>query len=69
MVDDLAQVLAALDPVLGLAETLSDLVFDRVRPSRPLFEAVEVRKELPIDEAAQVVAGLSPVGDRVCRRR
>jgi hypothetical protein len=33
VVDDLAQVVAALDLVLDLAEDLADLVFDGVRPA------------------------------------
>ena len=40
MVDDLAQVVAALDPVPDLAEDLADLVLDRVGPGGLLFEAV-----------------------------
>jgi uncharacterized protein with PhoU and TrkA domain len=33
VVDDLAQVVAAVDLVLDLAEDLADLVFDGVRPA------------------------------------
>jgi hypothetical protein len=40
MIDDLAQVVAALDLVLDLAEDLADLVFDGVRPGGPLPETV-----------------------------
>ena len=58
VVDDLAQVVAALDLVLDLAEDLADLVFDGVRSAGLLLEAVQVREELAIDEVAQVVAGL-----------
>ena len=57
VVDDLAQVVAAVDLVLDLTEDLADLVLDGVRPSRPLLEAVQVGKELAVDEVAQVVAG------------
>jgi uncharacterized protein with PhoU and TrkA domain len=57
VVDDLAQVVAALDLVLDLAEDLADLVFDGVRPAGLLLEAVQVGEELPVDEVAQVVAG------------
>ena len=57
VVDDLAQVVAALDLVLDLAEDLADLVFDGVRPAGLLLEAVQVGKELLIDEIAEVVAG------------
>jgi len=57
VVDDFAQVIAALNLVLDLAEDLPDLVFDGVRPARLLLEAVQVRKEFPIHEIAEVVAG------------
>ncbi len=57
VVEDLLQVVAAFDLVLDLPENLPDLVFDRVRPARLLREAVQVRKQLLIDEVAQVVAG------------
>jgi hypothetical protein len=57
VVDDLAQVVAALDLVLDLAEDLADLVFDGVRPAGLLLEAVQVGKQLAVDEVAQVVAG------------
>ncbi len=57
VVDDLAQVVAAVDLVFDLAEDLPDLVFDGVRPAGLLLEAVQVGKELLIDEVAQVVAG------------
>jgi uncharacterized protein with PhoU and TrkA domain len=57
VVDDLAQVVAALDLVLDLAEDLADLVFDGVRPAGLLLEAVQVGEELAVDEVAQVVAG------------
>ena len=57
MVDNLAQVVAALNLVLDLAEYLPDLVFDGIRSAGLLLEAVEVREELLIDEVAQVVAG------------
>ena len=57
VVDDLAQVVAALDPVLDLAEDFPDLVLDRVRPAGLLLEAVQVGKELQVDEVVQIVAG------------
>ena len=57
VVDDLAQVVAALDLVLDLPEDLADLVFDGVRPAGLLLEAVQVGEELPVDEVAEVVAG------------
>ena len=61
MVDDLAQVIAALNLVFDLAEDLPDLVFDGVRAGGLLREAVQVWEELLIDEIAQVVAGLGGV--------
>jgi hypothetical protein len=57
VVDDLAHVVAALDLVLDLSEDFSDLVFDGVRAAGLLFEPVQVRKELVVDEVAEVVAG------------
>ena len=61
MVDDLAQVVAALNLVLDLAEDFADLVFDGVRPGGLLLEAVEIGEELLIDEIAKIVAGQSGV--------
>ena len=58
VVDDLAQVVAALDFVFDLAEDFADLVFDGVRPAGLLLEAVEIGEELEVDEVAQVIAGL-----------
>ncbi len=46
VVDDLAQVVAALNLVLDLAKDLADLVFDGVRSGGALLEAVQVGKEL-----------------------
>ena len=57
VVDDLAQVVAALNLVFDLAEDLPDLVFDGVRAGGLLREAVQVGKELLIDEVAEIVAG------------
>ena len=57
VIDNLAQVVAALNLVLDLAEDLPNLVFDGVRAARLLFEAVQVGKELPVHEVAEVVAG------------
>ena len=56
VVDDFAEVVAALDLVLNLPEDFPDLVFDGVRPCRALLEAVEVGKERLVDEIAEVVA-------------
>jgi hypothetical protein len=57
VVDDLAEVVAALDLVLDLTEDFADFVFNGVRPAGLLLEAVEVGEELVVDEVAQVVAG------------
>lgn len=58
VVDDLTQVITALDLILDLPEDFTDLIFDRIRPAGPLLEAVQVGKELRGDELAQVIAGL-----------
>ncbi len=42
VVDDLAEVVAALDSVLEFAEDLANLVLDRVRAAGLLFEAVQI---------------------------
>jgi hypothetical protein len=52
VVDDLAQVVAALDFVFDLAENFADLVFDGIRSAGPLLESVEVGKEFAADEVA-----------------
>ena len=57
MIDDFAQVVAALDLVLDLAEDLTDFVFDGVRAGGFLFEAMQVGEEFSIDEGDQVIAG------------
>jgi hypothetical protein len=57
LLNDIAQVVAALNPVVNLAEDFADLVFNRVRPAGLLLEALQVGKQLPIDEIAQVIAG------------
>ena len=54
-IDDLAQVVAALDAVLDLAEDLADLVFDGVRAGGLGFETVQVGEELLVDEVAEIV--------------
>ena len=66
MVDDFAEVIAALNLVLDLAEDLPDLVFDGVRPGRALLEAVEVGKERLVDEVAEVIAPLERCCGRAC---
>ena len=69
VVDDLAQVVAAVDPVLDLAENLADLVFDGVRAIGFLLEAVQVGKQLAVDEVAQIVAGQRLVVVQLAVRR
>ena len=49
--------IAALNLVLDLAENFANLVFDGVGAGRLLLEAVQVRKELPVHEVAEIVAG------------
>ena len=61
VVDDLAQVVAAGNLVFDLPEYLPDFVFDSIRPGGLLREAVQVRKELLIDEVTEVVAGQGDV--------
>ncbi|MCK6493374.1 MAG: hypothetical protein L6Q34_08075 [Nitrospira sp.] len=56
MVDDLAQVVAALDLVFDLAEDFADLVLDGVRLAGLLLETVQVGKELQVDELRQIAA-------------
>ena len=53
VVNDFAQVVAALNLVLNFAEDFANLVFDGVRPGGALLEAVEVGKELGVDEVAE----------------
>ena len=50
VINGFAQVVAAVNLVFDLAKNLADLVFNRVRTTRPLFEAVEIRDELLVDE-------------------
>ncbi len=62
VVDDLAQVVAALDAVLYLAEDFTDLVSMVLGPGLGLgLEPLEIRKELLVDEGDEVVAGLRGV--------
>ncbi len=56
MVDNLSQVVTALNAVLDLAEDLADLVFDGVRTGGSLLESHKVGKELVVDECKKVVA-------------
>jgi hypothetical protein len=55
VVDDLTQVVAALDAVLYLAEDLADLVFDGVWAAGLLLEAVKIGEELGVDEGNEVI--------------
>jgi hypothetical protein len=57
MVDDFAQVVAALNLVFDLAEDFADFVFDGIGTGGALLEAVEVGEELGVDEIAEVVSG------------
>ena len=57
MVDDLTEVVAALDAVLYLTEDFANFVFDGVRLIARLgLEAVEIGKELLVDEIEKVIA-------------
>jgi hypothetical protein len=55
VVDDLAEVVAALDAVLYLAEDFADLVFDGVRAAGLLLETVKIGEELGVDEGDEVI--------------
>jgi hypothetical protein len=57
VVDDFAKVVAAVNLVFDFAKNLADFVFDRVGAAGLLLEAVEVGKQLLVDEIAAVVAG------------
>ena len=57
VINDLAQVVAALDAVFDLTEDFADLVFDGVRAGGLGLEAVEVEEEPGVDELDEVVAG------------
>ncbi len=56
MVDDLAQVVAALDAVLNLGEDLAGLVFDGAGAGGALLEAGEAGEEPGVDEGGGVVS-------------
>ena len=58
VVDDLAQVVSALDAVLYLAEDFADFVFDGVGAGGLGLETLQMRKEFVVYERDQVVAGL-----------
>ena len=57
VVDDLAEIVAALNAVLNLAEDFTDLISDGVRAGGLLLEPVQVGEELLVDEGDEVVAG------------
>jgi len=56
-VDDLAEVVAGLEPVLELAEDLADLVLDRIGAVGIGLKLLEIGIELVVDEVLEVVAG------------
>src|SRR5439155_16340030 len=56
VLDNLAQVVTALNLVFDLAENLADLVFDCVRAGRSLLEPMQIGKESLIDKVSEVVA-------------
>jgi hypothetical protein len=58
VLQDLAQVVAALDLVVELAEDLADLVFDGVRAGGFLLEAAQPGEELMVHELHQVGPGV-----------
>ncbi len=57
VVDDFAEVVAALNLVFDFAEDFADFVFDGVGAAGPLLETMKVRKKFGAYEVAQVVAG------------
>src|SRR5260370_23973526 len=61
VVDDVAQVVAALDLVFDFGEDFANLVFDGVRPAGLLLKTVKIGKKLAADKVAKVVAGFCPV--------
>ena len=50
VVDDVAQVVAALDLVFDFAEDFANFVFDSVRATGLLLEALQIGKEFVVDE-------------------
>ncbi len=61
LVDDVPEIVTALELVLDLAEHLTDLVLDSVGAGSADFEAVQVRKKLRAYKLAQVVACHRPI--------
>jgi len=58
VVNDLPQVVTALDAVFNLAEDLTNLIFDGIWAGGTLFKTHQVWEQLAVDELSQVVAGL-----------
>src|SRR6266702_3575930 len=58
VVDDVAQVVAALDLVFDFAEDFANFVLVSVRAAGLLLVAVKIGKELATDEVAEVITGL-----------
>ncbi len=56
MVNDLSQVVTALNAVRDLAEDLPDLVLDRVRPAGLLLERLQVREQPVSHEFCEIIA-------------
>jgi len=56
MIDDLAEVVTALNLVLDLAEDLADLVFKGIWAAGLCRKAVQIRKELPVHKVTQVIS-------------
>ncbi len=50
VIDDFAEVVAALDLVFDFAEDFADFVFDSVRATGLLLEALQIGKEFVVDE-------------------
>lgn len=48
VVDDFAQVVAAVDLVLDLAENFADFVFKGIRPTGLLLEAMQVGEQFAV---------------------
>jgi hypothetical protein len=67
VVDDLAQVIAALNLVLEFDKDLADLVFDGVGPGGPLREALQVGEQLLVDEIPEIIAGQGACCGRASR--
>jgi hypothetical protein len=51
VIDDLPEVVPALDAILNLPEYFPDLVLDRIRTRRPQLEPLQIREKLPTERA------------------